>query len=121
MDIWYAGDRYSGHYTGTNATGEWLEYTVKVAAGGMYSLDLNVATPKSDRKMHVTLDGKDITGPIRLSNTGGWNEWETVMSTVQLKAGEHVLRVIFDRGGLNFNWIDIYPIGSEDDDAAVAE
>ena len=116
VDIWYASDRYSGHYTGNNATGEWLEYTVKVAAGGMYSLDLNVATPESNRKMHVTLDGKDITGPIRLPNTGGWNEWETVMNTVQLQAGEHVLRVIFDRGGLNFNWIDIYPIGSEEDD-----
>ena len=94
---------------------------MKVAAGGMYSLDLNVATPDNNRKMHVMLDGEDITGPIRLPNTGGWNEWETVMTTVQLKAGEHVLRVIFDRGGLSFNWIDIHPIGSEDDDAAVAE
>ena len=79
VDIWYSSDRYSGYYTGTNATGEWLEYTVKVVAGGMYSLDLNVATPENSRKIHVMLDGEDITGPIRLPNTGGWNEWETVM------------------------------------------
>ena len=43
------------------------------------------------------------------------------MTTVKLKAGKHVLRVIFDRGGLNFNWIDIHPIGSEEDNAAAAE
>ncbi len=111
VDIWYADDRYSGYYTGANDTGEWLEYTVKVAAGGMYSLDLNVATPKDNRKMHVMLDGEDLTGPIRLPNTGGWHAWETVMTTVKLEAGKHVLRVMFDRGGLNFNWIDIHPIG----------
>ncbi len=95
-----------------NTTGEWLEYTVNVATSGTYSLDLNVATANSGRKMRVLVDGKDVAGSISVPNTGGWNEWETVMTTVQLSAGKHVLRVVFDVGGLNFNWIDISPIGS---------
>jgi len=84
---------------------------VNVATSGSYSLDLNVATDNSGRKMRVRLDGKDITGPISVPNTGGV-EWETVMTTVQLSAGKHVLRVEFELGGLKFNWIDINPIGS---------
>ena len=110
VDIWYSGS--IGHYTGANTTGEWLEYTVNVATSGTYSLDLNVATPTSGRKMRVRLDGKDVTGSISVPNTGGWNNWETVMTTVQLSAGKHVLRVEFVLGGLNFNWMDISPIGS---------
>ena len=109
VDIWKA---YNEYYTGANSNGEWLEYTVNVATSGTYSLDLNVATPNNGRKMRVKLDGKDITGSISVPNTGGWLEWETVMTTVQLSAGNHVLRVEFELGGLNFDWIDISPIGS---------
>jgi hypothetical protein len=107
-----SGNSSIGFYTSDNATGEWLEYTVKVANSGKYSLDLYVATANSGRKMRVQLDGKDLAGPISIPNTGGNDKWETVMTTIQLSAGEHVLRVVFDRGGLKFNWMDISPIGA---------
>jgi hypothetical protein len=40
------------------------------------------------------------------------------MTTVQLSAGKHVLRVAFEIGGLNFNSIDIGPIGSTADNSS---
>ena len=112
VDIWYSSNSLIKYYTGANATGEWLEYTVNVANSGTYSLDLHVSTPNSGCKASVKLDGKDLAGTIAVPNTGGWNEWETVMTTVNLSAGKHVLRVAFVRGGFNLNWIDINPIGT---------
>ena len=112
VDIWYSGNPLIKYYTGANTNGEWLEYTVNVANSGTYSLDLHVSTPNSGCKASVKLDGKDLAGTIDVPNTGGWHEWETVMTTVNLSAGKHVLRVAFVRGGFNLNWIDINPIGT---------
>ncbi len=98
------------HYAGDCTTGEWLEYTVDVAATGQYTIDLRFATPKSGLKAHVTLDGANVTGTINIPNTGSWINWQTVSAPATLSAGQHVLRVVFDVGGVNFNWIDITTI-----------
>ena len=109
VDIWNSDTE--GYYTGANASGEWLEYTVDVAATGSYQLDLRVATPNSGRQMRVALDGVNVTGLITLPNTGGWQNWQTVRSTATLTAGQHVLRVTFVVGGLNFGWLEINETG----------
>ncbi len=108
VDIWYSSS--DGYYTGSNANGEWLAYTINVEKTGQYSLDVVVATPNSNRSMHAELDGVDITGKIEIPNTGSWNNWQTVMSTVTLSQGQHVLKVVFDQGGFDFNRMDIYSI-----------
>ena len=108
VDIWYSDNPPEGNYTGANATGEWLEYTVDVSSTGPYQLDLRVATPKSGRQLRVKLDGVDVTGTINVPNTGDWQAWQTVSTTANLTAGQHVLRIEFVLGGLNFSWIDFY-------------
>jgi hypothetical protein len=112
VDIWLLGGGDVNYYTGANAASEWLTYTVNVDTGGTYSLDLRVATPKDGRQIHVEIDGIDITGQIDIPNTGSWNDWQTVMTTVNLSQGEHVLQVAFDLSGINFDWMDINPIGN---------
>ena len=57
--------------------------------------------------MRVDLDGVDVTGPINLPNTGSWSVWQTVSTTANLTAGQHVLRIVFVAGNLNFNRINI--------------
>ena len=109
VDIWYSDAE--GYYTGANATGEWLTYTVDVDTSGEYQLDFRVATPKSGRQLRVALDGADITGLITLPNTGGWQVWRTVSTTATLTAGQHVLRISVVLGGLNFSWVDCYETG----------
>ena len=109
VDIWCSDTE--GYYTGANAMGDWLEYTVDVATTGQYQLDLRVATPYSGRQLRVTLDGMDVTGLINLPNTGGWTAWQTVSTTATLTAGQHVLRITVVVGGLNFNWMDFYETG----------
>ena len=109
VDIWYSN--IVGNYTGANATGDWLEYTVDVATTGQYQLDLRVATPYSGRQLRVDIDGTDVTGLINLPNTGGWLAWQTVSTTATLTGGQHVLRISVVVGGLNFNWMDFYETG----------
>jgi hypothetical protein len=106
VDIWRSPSE--GYYTGNNATGEWLEYTVEVATAGAYRVALRVATPKSGRQLRLALDGVNVTGLITLPNTRGWQRWQTVRDIpLTLPAGRHVLRVTVVRGGLNFGWLEV--------------
>ena len=104
IDIRYS--KSEGYYTFSNARGEWLEYTVDVAATDEYRLDFRVATPKDGRLLRVDLDGVDVSGLIHVPNTGGWQAWQTFSAAANLSAGQHVLRVTFVVGGLNFSRID---------------
>ncbi len=103
VDIWLSGSE--GHYAGTNSAGEWLEFTVDVATSGNYQLELRFATPKTGRQVHVEFGGVNVSGPITLPNTGGWQAWQTLTVPVALTAGEQVMRVVIDGNGMNLNWV----------------
>ncbi|HLS28120.1 MAG TPA: carbohydrate-binding protein, partial [Opitutales bacterium] len=54
-----------------------------------------------------TLNGKDISGRIDVPNTGGWQNWETVtVENIALNEGEQKLRLQFDSGDFNINWME---------------
>jgi len=90
--------------------GEWLAYSVNVVTGGTYTLDLRAASLGGGGTVHFTLDGANLTGPIALPDTGGWNTWMTVTKTgVTLPAGVHVLKLVIDANGAggtvaDLNW-----------------
>jgi len=86
--------------------GEWLEYTVNVAAAGTYTLELRVASPYSGHTLHVEFGGVDKTGALTVPNTGDWMAWQTLTkAAVSLSAGTQILRVACDMGGYNLNYI----------------
>jgi endonuclease/exonuclease/phosphatase family metal-dependent hydrolase len=100
-----------GHNVGWTNAGEWLNYTVNVAAAGTYTIDLRVAAP-SGGSMRVEFNGADKTGAISLPSTGGWQSWTTVKKTVTLAAGTQTMRVVFGSGGVNLNYINVASGGS---------
>jgi endonuclease/exonuclease/phosphatase family metal-dependent hydrolase len=93
-----------GYNVGWVVAGEWLKYTVNVAAAGTYTLDLRVASAIGG-SMHVEFNGTNVTGAVSVPFTGGWQTWTTIRKTVSLAAGTQVMRVAFDSGDLNLNWI----------------
>ncbi|MCC6301283.1 MAG: sulfatase-like hydrolase/transferase [Gammaproteobacteria bacterium] len=105
VDIWNAGDTSGAYMVGSTAAGEWMRYSVNVAAAGTYTLNLRVATAASGKKLHFLVNGADITGPITVPNTGGWTTWQTISKTVTLNAGPQTLRLQVDSGSFNVNWI----------------
>ena len=75
---------------------EWVNYSVNVATSGNYSVDFRVAVGASaGGKIHLEADGKNVTGTITLSNTGGWDKWtDLVVNNVPLTAGAHTIRLV---------------------------
>jgi hypothetical protein len=110
VDLAAASDNGGGYYVGWTRPGEWLKYTVDVAATGTYTLESRVANVGAGGTFHVEVDGVDRTGPIAVPDTGGWQAWQTVTTPgILLAAGPRVMRVVLDSpssgGGVgNYNW-----------------
>jgi beta-glucosidase len=107
VDIESTTDTGGGYNVGWIASGEWLEYTVDVAADGTYTINLRVAASgTSSRTLYVAIDGTNVTGTITFTSTGGYQVWTTVSVTgIPLTAGQHVVRIYMSSASFNLNWI----------------
>jgi len=81
------------------AIGEWLTYSIRVASSGSYMLGARVAAPSTGGTFHVEVDGANATGPIAIPETGSWQIFTTVNTTIALTAGDHQARVVIDAAG----------------------
>ena len=94
-----------GFNVGWIDAGEWLEYTVDVAAPGIYTLETRVASEADGGSFRIEKAGTDLTGTIAAPPTGGWQNWTTVSRDLELDAGVQRLRlsVLQSLGGFNIN------------------
>ena len=112
VDIAIAADTGAGYTLGWMGAGEWLNYTVNVAAAGSYVVRARVAAAGAGGVFHVETNGTDRTGPMTIPNTGGWQNWTTITAAATLPAGQQVLRIVLDAnsaGGVfgNINWLEV--------------
>jgi hypothetical protein len=113
VDIEATADAGGGYDVGWVSAGEWLTYTVNVAAAGTYDLDIRVASPSTGGTFHIEVDGVDKTGRLTVPNTRGWQTWVTIRkSGITLQGGSQVWRVVMDTNGAtmavgNFNYFRI--------------
>ncbi|MES2732844.1 MAG: carbohydrate-binding protein [Bacteroidota bacterium] len=92
-----------GHNIAFSDNGEWLEYTVNVTAAGPYTFDSRVSSPFTTGSFHIEMDGTNVTGALAVPNTTGWQTWTNVSKTVNLTAGQHVMRFVIDTKEFNIN------------------
>ncbi|MFN3405911.1 MAG: carbohydrate-binding protein [Cytophagaceae bacterium] len=106
VDIGPTQDASGGFDVGWTATGEWLEYTVNVAATGTYNLTFRVSTPLNGNIFHLEQNGVNVTGNISVPNTGAWSNYTNlVVGNVNLSGGVSVIRIFFDNvPGFNLNY-----------------
>jgi endonuclease/exonuclease/phosphatase family metal-dependent hydrolase len=99
----------SGSVVGWVSAGEWLNYTVNVASAGTYTATFRVASSGQGGVFHLEMNGTNVTGPLTVPNTGGWDSWQVVTKAVTLNAGAQVARLVMDSiGGVavgNFDWM----------------
>ena len=108
VDIEKRNDASNGHGIGWTVAGEWLSYTVEVLADGTYAIEMPVASNKQGGLFHLEIDGNDLTGPIRIPDTGGWTILKKISHKgVKLKKGVHRIRVVMDEVGPSSNIGDI--------------
>ena len=91
----------NGHVVFNAVAGEWLEYTVDLAASGSYEVGASVASRLAGGTFHVEIDGVDVTGPLQVPTTGSWSTFQPVGVTgVALAAGRHLVRLVLDTNGV---------------------
>jgi hypothetical protein len=88
-----------GFNVGWTSPGEWLQYTVNVSTAGSYLASFRVANYANGGTFHLEANGAAVSGPVRIPNTGGWQNWQTASTTVTLTAGRQTLRIVFDTNG----------------------
>jgi poly(3-hydroxybutyrate) depolymerase len=122
VDIETCTDAGGGYNLGFATAGEWLEYTVNVAATGNYKLDLRVACNGDGRTLSLTMDGNSIANNIVIPNTAGWQTWTTTtVNNVPLTAGQHVLRMtVGTTSYINLNFMTFSSVITGLDDASTS-
>jgi hypothetical protein len=97
-----------GFNVGWTQPGEWMNYTVAVAPAGDYRITSRVARGTGGTgRFHIEIDGVDVTGPISVSNTGGWQNWVDKIANVTLTNGEQVMTIVIEAGDVNINHIGV--------------
>jgi len=112
VDIRATSDTGSGYQVGWTDTGEWLKYTLNVTSAGHYTCQVRTASGVTG-SAHIEIDGVNVSGPISIQNTGGWDTFTTLSATgISLTPGRHVMRFYWDAGGPDLNWFNFVRTGA---------
>ena len=84
---------------------DWLEYNIDIPATDNYNvffrISANAATNLELRENNVKLQ------TLTIPTSGGWQNWKTLKTTVNLTAGKHILQIFTNKGQFNLNWLEI--------------
>jgi uncharacterized protein involved in high-affinity Fe2+ transport len=97
----------AGYDIGWTGTGQWYDYTVDAATAGTYDVSLRIASPNAITDgLHIAnSSGANLSGPVNVPSTGGFQDWTTVNTTVTLPAGVQTLKIAQDNGGWNIHYL----------------
>ncbi len=114
VDIQQSNSASNGFNVGSARPGEWLAYSINTVTAGNYRVQIRVAAPNPGGMFHIEVAGVNISGPIIVPATGGWQNWETIETPIfQLPAGTQLMRVLLDtsqqnsRSVANFDWFKL--------------
>jgi endoglucanase len=86
---------------------DWLDYNVNVATAGTYTLNFRVANAWGNGNIQIKNSEGNVLGSVDVPQTGGWQNYTTVLTTAVLPAGSQVIRLFANRGAFNFNWFEL--------------
>jgi len=87
--------------------GDWVDYSINVKKASKYTFEYRIANGSETEKNFELLENEKVIDTITVPATGGWQNWQTISSTVKLKSGENTYRLNLLSSGINFNWINI--------------
>ena len=113
VDLEACTDTGCGYDIGWTGSGQWFNYTVNVATAGTYSVSLRLSSPYGETDgLHIaSAAGVNLTGPIAVPNTGGYQNWTTVTTSVTLAAGAQTLTIDQDSNGWNIHYLTFAAAG----------
>jgi Carbohydrate binding module (family 6)./Protein of unknown function (DUF1565). len=96
-----------GYAVGYTQAGEWMEYSVNVPADAKYFVKANVATASETSSFMLLVDNNAVTDTVAVPKTDStWDVYKEIdVGAVELKQGEHVIRLLITGDYLNIDWI----------------
>ena len=104
-------DTGGGLNVGWIDTGDWLDYNVNVTTAGTYTVRYRVASTGSSGQVQFRT-GSTIKATSNVPNTGGWQSWTTITTTVSLSQGTQTIRLYASGPLFNINWFELSGTGS---------
>ena len=120
VDVQPCGDviNCNGYNVGWLASDEWMNYTVDVEVAGVYDVELRVAAGADDGTFHFEVNGADVSQPVSVANSGGWESWTTVeVEDVILYEGQSTLSFYMNQPGFNLSSFEFQYTGMSPADA----
>ena len=95
-----------GRNVGWIDQGNWMDYPVKVAAAGVYTVSFRIATTYSTARFQLRASDGTVLATVSPGPTGGFQIWKTVSAVITLPAGNQTLRLCSVAGPRwNINWM----------------
>lgn len=95
----------AGLNVGWTDAGDWMDYKISVASGGVYTLNYRVATTVATAQVAF---GNSTA--FTLGNTGAWQTWKNFSTQVTLATGTQVIRLNVKQPGFNINWFELQKV-----------
>ncbi|MBP4136474.1 cellulase family glycosylhydrolase [Flavobacterium geliluteum] len=87
--------------------GEWLLFTTEVAKTKTYKVSIRYSSAKNDGKIYFEIEKGKRSESIALPATGSDTNWKTItLSGLQLNSGINKIKIVFEKGGFNLNYLD---------------
>lgn len=112
FDFEDTSDEGGGKNAGWTDAGDWLDYYVNVTEDGKYKAEFRVASPNGASGGLELLIGSKTLTKVNAPKTDGYQNWQTVEGTINLKAGKQTIRFKANAGGFNFNWMNFTKVGA---------
>ena len=87
---------------------DFMTYRIDIPRAGTYRLEYRVASPTGGTVI-LSRDAVDLV-TTAVPNTAGYQNWQTISTTVSLQAGTQNLTVYVQAGGWNLNWWKLTPL-----------
>lgn len=98
-----AGGGYNVAYI---EAGDWMDYTPTVQAAAVYTVNFRVACPNAGAQFQLRKSDGTVLATMTVPQTGGYQNWATINTTVTLPAGVQTLRIYSLSAGWNINWME---------------
>ncbi|MCE7041836.1 carbohydrate-binding protein [Dyadobacter sp. CY312] len=102
-----AGDTDGGINVSNIDDEDWMDYHVSVASTGLHTFGFRVANSYGNGIIEIKDKTGVILGQVDVPRTGGWQTYATASTTVNLTAGDQVIRLFTKKGTFNFNWFEV--------------
>lgn len=101
-------DNGGGENVGWIESGDTMTYAIDVPTAGIYAVNYRLASLDNGAYFHLeSASSGTVLDVVQSSATGGWQNWTTVQSEVDLPAGEQQVTLRATGDGWNINWFEV--------------